>query len=54
MGIHKKEEMKKIERIQGKALKLITNQYSIHRDIDGNRNITCRTENTICNTDVVS
>ena len=41
--------MKEIERIQGKARKII---FKLPRDIDGNknnRNMACRTENRICN-----
>ena len=46
---HKKEGMKEIERIQGKARKII---FKLPRDVDGNsgnRNMACRTENRICN-----
>ena len=50
-GCVKKEEIKEIERIQGKAL----NEYlNYHWDIDRNRNMACRTESVICNIDVVS
>ena len=50
-GCVKKEEIKEIERIQGKAL----NEYlNYHWDIDRNRNMVCRTESAICNIDVVS
>ena len=50
-GCLKKEEIKEMERIQGKAL----NEYlNYHWDIDRNRNMACRTESVICNIDVVS
>ena len=50
-GCVKKEEIKEIDRIQGKAL----NEYlNYHWDIDRNRNMACRTESVICNIDVVS
>ena len=50
-GCLKKEEIKEMERIQGKAL----NEYlNYHWDIDRNRNMVCRTESAICNIDAVS
>ena len=50
-GNIRKEDMMEIERIQGNALKRIftTIQCCISRDIDRNRNMACRTENTVCN-----
>ena len=33
---------------------LTTSQYWIHRDIDRNKNMACRTKNTIFDIDVVS